>query len=91
MEIYQKDQLHINYYVIKLLILQNIQNMMNMKKVLFLGFIDFLIFFLANKSAIKNEQLAGELHKPIIRKFENEKYIHHLKTIFGVLIFLICS
>ena len=41
----------------------------------------------ANKSAIKptpqNEQLAHELHKPIIRKFK-EKYIQHSKTIFGL-------
>ena len=45
---------------------------------------------LANKSAIKsipqNEQLAEELHKPIIRKCKKEKYIQHLKTIFLVLI-----
>ena len=41
----------------------------------------------ANKSAIKsipqNEQLAEELHKPIIRKFKKEKYIQQLNTIFG--------
>ena len=45
---------------------------------------------LANKSAIKsipqNEQLAEELHKPIIRKCKKEKYIQRLKTIFLVLI-----
>ena len=35
----------------------------------------------------QNEQLAEELHKPIIRKLKNKKYIqHHLKIIFGVLI-----
>ena len=34
----------------------------------------------------ENEQLANELHKPIIRKFEKEKYIQHLKIIFGVFI-----
>ena len=34
----------------------------------------------------QNEQLAEELHKPIIRKIFKKKYIHHLKTIFGVLI-----
>ena len=43
---------------------------------------------LANKSAIKyvpqNEQLADELHKPIIRKFKKEKYIQHSKTISEV-------
>ena len=39
---------------------------------------------LANKSAIKsmpNQQLADELHKPVL----------HIKTIFGVLIWLICN
>ena len=40
----------------------------------------------ANKSAIKsipeNEQLAEELHRPIIRKFK--KRIQHSKTIFGL-------
>ena len=34
----------------------------------------------------QNEQLANELHKPIIRKFEKRKYIQHLKIIFGLLI-----
>ena len=31
-------------------------------------------------------QLANELHKPIIRKFKKEKFIHLLETIFGVFI-----
>ena len=35
---------------------------------------------------LQNEQLAEELHKPIITKFKKEKYIHNLKTIFGLLI-----
>ena len=34
----------------------------------------------------QNQQLAEELHKPIIRKFKKEKYTQHLKIIFGVLI-----
>ena len=34
----------------------------------------------------QNQQLAEELHKPIIRKFEKLKYTQHLKIIFGVLI-----
>ena len=35
----------------------------------------------------KNQQLAEELHKPVIRKFfKKEEFIHHLKTIFVVLI-----
>ena len=33
-----------------------------------------------------NYQLANELHKPIIRKFKKEKFIHLLETIFRVLI-----
>ena len=38
-------------------------------------------------SGIKNEniykELAEELHKPILRKFNKKKYIHLLLTIFG--------
>ena len=34
----------------------------------------------------QKEQLAEELHKPIIRNLKKEKYIQHLKIIFGVLI-----
>ena len=33
-----------------------------------------------------NYQLANELHKPIVRKFKKEKFIHHVEIIFGVLI-----
>ena len=33
----------------------------------------------------QNEQLTEQLHKPIVRKFK-KKFIHHSKTIFGVLI-----
>ena len=42
------------------------------------------------KNEIKqNQQLANELHKPIMRKLKKKKkkkeeFIHHLKTIFGV-------
>ena len=39
----------------------------------------------------QNQQLAEELYKPIIRKFNKRKFIHHLKTIVGVLIQLIYS
>ena len=36
---------------------------------------------------LQNKELAEELHKPIIRRFKKkEKYIRHLKIIFGVLI-----
>ena len=34
----------------------------------------------------KNQQLADELQKPVIRTLKKEKYIHHLNTIFRVLI-----
>ena len=34
----------------------------------------------------QSQQLAEELHKPIIRKFEKRKVQQHLKIIFGVLI-----
>ena len=40
-------------------------------------------------SGIANEpnyQLGNELHKPIIKKVNKKKFIHHLETIFGVLI-----
>ena len=33
-----------------------------------------------------NYQRVNELHKPIIRKFKKEKFIHFLETISGVLI-----
>ena len=39
------------------------------------------------KNEIKqNQQLANELHKPIIRNLKKEKCVLLLKTIFGVLI-----
>ena len=38
------------------------------------------------ESMPQNQQLAEELHKPTITKFLKRKYIHHSKTIFGVLI-----
>ena len=44
------------------------------------------------KSMPQDEQLAGELHKPIIRKLKKkEKCIQYSKTIFGVLIYQICN
>ena len=44
---------------------------------------------LANNN--QNIQLANELHKPIIKKFNKKRCILDLKTIFGALIWLICS
>ena len=46
-----------------------------------------VVTMLANsgiRSMPQNEQLTDELHKPIIRNFKKEKYIQHLKTIFGL-------
>ena len=43
----------------------------------------------SKRIGIANEpsyQLANELHKPIIRNFKKEKFIHRLETIFRVLI-----
>ena len=63
---------------------------MDIKEVLLLWFI---IFFYkktsgsgANNEIKQNEQLAAELHKPIIKKLKKEEFILYLKTIFGVLI-----
>ena len=36
------------------------------------------------KSMQQNEQLAEELHEPIIENFKKDKCIQHSKTIFGV-------
>ena len=38
-----------------------------------------------------NQELAEELHKPILENLKNEKKTHVLKTVYGVLIFLISS
>ena len=35
--------------------------------------------------SMPNQQLTNELHQPIIRKFIQEQFIHHLKTIFGMI------
>ena len=40
----------------------------------------------ANNKIKQNQQLAEELHKPIIKKFKKEEFILHSKTISGVLI-----
>ena len=39
----------------------------------------------------QNEQLAEESQKSIIKKRKKEEFFLHLKTIFGVLIWLICK
>ena len=72
----------IKYYMIKLLILLKIQNKMDIKEVLIQCFINFLIkqtFGRGTKNEnISNKELAKELHKPIIRKFNKRKVHSHL-------------
>ena len=67
--------------------------MIDIKQVLLLCFINFLIkksTSLACKSTkvamLQSEQLAEELHKPIIKKFKKEEFILLLRTVFGMLI-----
>ena len=70
--------------------------MMDIKEFLLLRFINFFdkeLASLEDKStigssvaAIQNEQLAEELHKPIIKKLKKQECILYLTTIFGVLI-----
>ena len=38
----------------------------------------------AGMRSMPNQQLANELHEPIIRKIFKKEFIFHLKTIFGV-------
>ena len=40
-------------------------------------------------NSISNQQLPDELRKPIMKNLKEERFIHHLKTIFGELILLI--
>ena len=81
LRIYPEEQLLIKYYVIKHLMLQKIQNMMDINLELLHWFINFLIKSRANKfagSGVKSEimpyqELAKEIHKTIIKQFENQK------------------
>ena len=70
-------QLLIEYYVVKHLILLKIQNMMDIIEDLLQWYIHFL-YKKSCGSGVKrkimpNQGLAGEFHKPIIRKFEKRK------------------
>ena len=67
----------VKYYVIKRIILQQIQKMMDIKEALLLW---FTVFFIKKNSGaaikkeiIQSEELAEELQKPIIIKFEKRK------------------
>ena len=62
--------------------------------------LDSMVYkFFDKKSAVsgiknritQNWQLAEEVHKPVIKTFKKEKFIYHLKTIFGVLILQMCN
>ena len=44
--------------------------------------------YFVNDEIKQNDKLAEELHKPIIKKKIKRDFILHLKTIFGVLIWL---
>ena len=85
-----EEQLLIEYYMIKHLLLLKVQNMMVIKEVLPQWFTNILIKK-SSRGAVKseimpNQELAEELHKPRIRKFEKRKAYSSLKTIFWVLI-----
>ena len=59
---------------LKYLILLKIQNMMHVKGVLLQWFINFLVKkLLVVLKNMRNQELADELNKPIIRKFEKQK------------------
>ena len=49
-------------------------------------FFDSKVSGIGAKLIPENEQLANELHKPVIINLKKEKYIQHLKIISGVLI-----
>ena len=68
-----EEQLLIKYCVIKHLILLKIQNEMDIKEVLLQWFIHFLIKKTSDLLTMLDQQLAEELNKSIIRKFEKRK------------------
>ena len=55
------------------------------------GLVSMIYKFFDKKSkgngvkSVSSQQLATQLHKPIIIKFKKEDFILHLKAIFGVL------
>ena len=71
LKISQEEQILINYYVIKHLILLKIQNMTDIKQVLLLWFRKFWINF---GSAIKSETMSTNSHKLIISEVEEKKH-----------------
>ena len=76
LKIYLEKQLLIKYYVMKHLTLLKIQNMMSIKEVLLQWCINFLIKLSDGGVEIDNllnQELAKELHIPIIRKFSKQK------------------
>ena len=79
LKVYIEEQLLIKYYVIKHLILLKIQNMMDINVDLLQASMVYKFFDKKTSgSGIKNEnisnkQLAEELHKQVIRKFNKRK------------------
>ena len=67
---------------------------MNFKEVLLRWFIDFFdkkSSSVVKNDSISNQEMAEDLHKPIVKKFENDKCTHLLYTMIGVLILQICN
>ena len=88
LKIYLQEQLLIQYDVIKHLILLKIRNMMVINVDLLQWFIKILIKKSSNTQkgtginsvvSSENKQLAEELHKPIVRKFEKRKIYSSFK------------
>ena len=88
LKIYLEEQLLMEYCIIKHLILLKIQNMMGYQH----GLASMVYNFFDKKSFVSdlkgeimlNQELAEELHKPIIRKFKKQKvYIYFKVNIWG--------
>ena len=82
-----EEQLLLNYYVIKHLILLKFIDMMNIKEVQLQWFIRFFYKKTA-VGAVKNEimqnkELADELHKPIIKKLKSESTLIFYRLYLG--------
>ena len=67
--------------------------MMDIKEILLLWFIIFLIknlqVVVLNLRQINNLEM--NFINQLLKNLEEEKYIHYLKTMFGLLILLICN
>ena len=95
-----EEQLLMKYCMLKHLILLKIPNRIKINADLLQWTVIFLIkktsggaTTLANKSAVKNENLSNKKNytNQLLKNSRKEKYAHLLKTIFVVLILLICN